>query len=72
MSASRTQIYLTAEQRERIDRVAKAQGMSMAEVIRAAVDRYLDDSPDPVAALSATFGVDPSAVAPPRQEWSRG
>ena len=72
MSATRTQIYLTAEQRERIDRVARARGLTMAEVIRTAVDQYLDDAPDPVAALTATFGADPTATVPSRDEWDRG
>ena len=64
-------MYLTGEQRERIDRVA-AEGVSMAQVIRHAVDEYLDDRPDPEAALAATFGAVPDAVAPSRDAWSRG
>lgn len=72
MSATRTQIYLTAEQRERIDRVARARGTTMADVIRTAVDQYLNESPDPSAALAATFGADPDATAPSRDEWARG
>ena len=57
MSSTRTQIYLTDEQRRRIDRVAAAKGMTMAEVVRRAVDDYLDDEPDPERALAATFGL---------------
>ena len=72
MSSTRTQVYLTDEQRERIDRVAAAEGLSMAQVIRRAVDEYLDDRPDPGAALAATFGAIPHATAPPRDAWSRG
>ncbi len=72
MSAVRTQIYLTVEQRERIDRVARARGVTMAEVIRDALDHYLDDAPDPMAALAATFGAAPALSVPPREEWSRG
>ena len=72
MSAIRTQIYLTSEQRDRIDRVARSQGVTMAEVIRTAVDRYLADSPDPVAALAATFGADLTVMSPSRDEWDRG
>jgi predicted DNA-binding protein len=72
MSAIRTQIYLTPELRERIDRVARARGVTMAEVIRSAVDQYLDEAPDPTAALAATFGADPDARAPSRDEWARG
>lgn len=44
----------------------------MAEVIRTAVDQYLDDTPDPAAALAVTFGADPDATAPARDEWNRG
>ena len=73
MSATRTQIYLTVEQRERIDQVVRTEGVTMAEVIRTALDRYLDQQPDePVAALSATFGADPAIAVPSRDEWDRG
>ena len=73
MSATRTQIYLTSEQREWIDRIARSRGVTMAEVVRAAVDRYLADTPDdPSAALSATFGADADVAVPSRDEWDRG
>ena len=38
----RTQIQLTEEQMERLRRVAKARGVSIAAVIREAVDRSLE------------------------------
>ena len=45
----------------------------MAEVIRTALDRYLDQQPDePAAALASTFGAEPSITAPSRDEWDRG
>jgi predicted DNA-binding protein len=72
MSATRTQIYLTQEQRQRIDRVTASEGIPMAEVIRRALDQYLDAETDAAAALSATFGADPHAAAPAREEWRRG
>jgi hypothetical protein len=72
MSSTRTQVYLTDEQREKIDRVAAVEGLSMAQVIRHAVDEYLDDRPDPDAALAATFGAAPDAGIPSRDAWSRG
>ena len=72
MSATRTQIYLTSEQREGIDAVARMTGLSMAEIIRRAVDLFLDRYPDPAPALDATFGAVPDAVAPGRDEWERG
>ena len=39
----RTQITLTEEQHRRLARVARARGVSMAEVIRQAVDRVVPD-----------------------------
>jgi predicted DNA-binding protein len=66
-------VYLTDEQRDRIDAIAEAEGVTMAEVIRRALDRYLDrEVPDPSAALEATFGAQPDAAAPSRGEWDRG
>ena len=72
MSATRTQVYLTAEQRARIDRAAASEGVTMAEVIRRALDRYLLEEADPSAVLSSTFGADPEAAVPSRDEWERG
>ncbi|MFQ5524526.1 MAG: CopG family transcriptional regulator [Acidimicrobiia bacterium] len=70
--SSRTQIYLTEEQRRRIDELAKAEGVTMAEIIRRAVDGYLDDQADPEPALAATFGAEPGASVPSRDDWDRG
>lgn len=72
MSATRTQVYLTEAQRERIDRAAAAEGVTMAEVIRRAIDEYLGDEADPSAALEATFGAAPAAEVPSRDGWRRG
>ena len=73
MSATRTQVYLTDDQRKRIDVISKAEGVTMAEVIRRALDGYLDDVlTDPSVALDATFGVSPDAKVPSRDEWERG
>lgn len=72
MSATRTQVYLTEAQRDRIDRVARARGVTMAEVIRSALDEYLADDVDPADALAATFGADPAVSVPSRDEWQRG
>ena len=73
MSATRTQVYLTGQQRRLIDAVAEAEGVTMAEVIRRALDMYLlDQVPDPGPALTQTFGSVPEATAPSRDEWGRG
>jgi hypothetical protein len=72
MSAIRTQIYLTTEQRDQIDRVAASEGVTMAEVVRRALDTYLERDVDAKAALAATFGADAKATAPSRDDWQRG
>ncbi len=68
----RTQIYLTVEQRRRIDELASAEGITMAEVIRSALDGYLDEQADPRSALVATFGWTPDLEVPSTDEWERG
>lgn len=70
--STRTQIYLTDEQRRRIDELADSEGVTMAEIIRRAVDGYLDDQANPEAALAATFGAAPDISVPTRDEWDRG
>ena len=72
MSATRTQVYLTEDQRNRIDRAAEAEGVTMAEVIRRALDEYLVGEADPKTALASTFGADPAAEVPTRDGWRRG
>ncbi len=72
MPATRTQIYFTEEQRDRIDRAAAARGITMAELVRQAVDEYLSDEIDPAEALAATFGAAPEAAVPSRDDWHRG
>jgi predicted DNA-binding protein len=73
MSAVRTQIYLTDDQRRRIDELTQAEGVTMAEVIRRAIDSYLtEEFPDPTLALAQTFGAQPDMDTPSRDEWTRG
>lgn len=72
MSATRTQIYFSEEQRARIDRAAAARGVTMAELVRTAVDEFLEGDVDPAAALAATFGTVPEASLPSRDDWRRG
>lgn len=70
--STRTQIYLTDEQRRRIDELAAAEGITMAEIVRRALDGYLNDQADPEEALAATFGAVEGLMVPSRDEWDRG
>ena len=73
MGATRTQIYLTAEQRERIDEVRTETGQSLADVIRTALDDYLNTrrSNEYRTVLKESFGSMPDFSVPPRREWDR-
>jgi predicted DNA-binding protein len=71
--STRTQVYLTAEQRRRLDELARGRGTTLAQLIREAVDRYLEASgPSAAQALEATFGRAPALEVPSRDEWDRG
>jgi predicted transcriptional regulator len=73
MAATRTQIYLTGDQRRRLDQLARAQDRPLAELIREAVDIYLATAPlAPREALDASFGSLADLETPPRSEWDRG
>jgi hypothetical protein len=71
--ATRTQIYLTAEQRRRIDERAKREGTTMAEVVRDAVDAYVrkPSRAEVQAIIDSTFGALPKLKVPSRDEWDR-
>ena len=72
MATTRTQVYLTVEQRKRLDELSRKEGRSMADLIRDAVDAYLSGSPPaPRQALDATFGIAPGFEVPSREEWDR-
>lgn len=72
MSATRTQVYLTLDQRRQIDRITAAEGSTLAEVVRRALDAYLSDAaPDLTEALDATWGALPDLAVPDRGEWER-
>ena len=64
-------MYLTAEQRRLIDEVACAEGVTLAEVVRRALDAYLYAERDPAAVLAATFGAAPNVTVAARDEWDR-
>lgn len=72
MSSTRTQIYLTAEQRRRLDERGRLEGKAMASLVRDAIDRYLAVAPESDRALDATFGSLPDLDVPARGEWDRG
>ncbi|HEU4320607.1 MAG TPA: hypothetical protein VFS66_11050 [Acidimicrobiia bacterium] len=52
--------------------MASAEGVTMAEIIRRAVDGYSSEQADPSAALAATFGSAEDFKVPSRVEWTRG
>ncbi len=72
MAATRTQIYLRPDQRQRIDQIAAAEGVPLAEIVRRALDLYFEEEVvDPVAALEESFGSAPDVEPPGRDEWDR-
>lgn len=73
MASTRTQIYLTEEQRRRLDELSEREGKSLAQLIREAVDAYLGRRrPDLEEVMDATFGALPDLEVPSRDEWDRG
>ena len=73
MGAIRTQIYLTKEQRKKLDARRKREHKTLAQVVREAIDAYLIRSDDAAlqAILDATFGALPDLKVPPRSDWER-
>ena len=70
MPSTRTQIYLTADQRRQLDARGRRSGAPLAGMIREAVDAYLaGDRTDAEAALAETFGTLPGLELPSRDEW---
>lgn len=70
----RTQVYLTEAQRRDLDRLAEAEGLTLAEVIRRAIDTYVrrqPKRPDPQDILDESFGSIPDLDVPSRSEWDR-
>ena len=71
MPATRTQVYLQPHQRQRLDEIAGSRGLSLASVIREAIDLYIANTPvDPTTALESTFGAAPEAQVPGRDDWA--
>ena len=72
MSSKRTQLYLTEEQRRRLDAMGRHKGRKMGEMVRDAVDAYLADAgTDFESALRSTFGSMPDLEVAVRDEWDR-
>lgn len=70
----RTNIYLERRQTEALDRLAAADGVSRAEIIRRLLDRALvgsDDLADDLAAIEASFATVPDLVAADRAPSDR-
>jgi len=73
MSATRTQVYFTEEQRRELDNRAQREGKTLAQVVREAVDAYIAQEPPKLdVILDETFGSMPELDVPPRDEWDRG
>jgi Arc/MetJ-type ribon-helix-helix transcriptional regulator len=68
----RTQVYLTDEQVKALKRRARGRRVSMAELIRNAIEDFLKRDVDPETALDRTFGAIPNLEVPARDEWDRG
>lgn len=78
MAATRTQVYFTAEQRARLDERAALEKRTLAEIVREAVDRYLEDhmtDEERERILDETFGALKGKGLrfriPSRDEWDR-
>lgn len=69
MASVRTQIYLTEQQRVRLNDRAQRQGVRMAQIIRDAIDSFLSTEDD----VEATFGAAPDIARklPSRDEWDQ-
>lgn len=73
MSATRTQVYLTAEQRRKLDALTKREGKTLAQVVREAVDAYTAQPPsDLESVLDEAFGSMPDLEVSDRTDWNRG
>ncbi|HUN77882.1 MAG TPA: CopG family transcriptional regulator [Solirubrobacteraceae bacterium] len=80
MATTRTQVYLTQEQRDRIEELRASDGRTLAQVIRAALDEYLETHGRAAEAkrraehrrvLDETFGIAPDFPYPNREESDR-
>jgi hypothetical protein len=67
-----TQIYLSDEQRRKLDARCWREGKSLSAIVRDAIDAYLEPTrADYQEILDETFGSNPNFEVPPRSEWGR-
>lgn len=73
MAATRTQVYLTAEQRQKLDSRRRRERKTLAAVVRDAIDAYVgkEKPADLRRTLDETFGVAPKLSHPSRDEWGQ-
>jgi hypothetical protein len=73
MPSTRTQIYLTTQQRRLLDALRRARGLSLAALIRDAIDAYLaaPERTDLGPHFERTAGSIPDLTVPSRAEWER-
>ncbi len=80
MAATRTQVYLTEDQRREIEALRASDGRTLAAVIRAALDEYLAthgraamerERAETQRVFDEAFGSMPDLEVPPREEWNR-
>jgi predicted transcriptional regulator len=73
MSATRTQVYFSPQQRDQLDALAKRDGKTLAAVVREAVDAYVGrESPNLQGTLDESFASLPDFEAATRSDWDRG
>jgi len=72
----RTNIYLEERQTQQLDQLARAEGVSRAEMIRRLIDRSLEGRDDglaaDLAAIDLSFGVLADVELAPEQPVGRG
>ncbi len=80
LAATRTQVYLTGEQRRQIEELRSRDGRTLAEVVRTALDEYLathgpwaeeERRAERQRVLDETFGIAPDFPYPNRDEGDR-
>ncbi|MEX2047872.1 MAG: ribbon-helix-helix protein, CopG family [Chloroflexota bacterium] len=73
MGATRTQIYLTEQQRKALDARRRRERKTLAAVVRDAIDAYIGApaTADAQRILDESFGTLPNLKVPPRSDWRK-